>query len=237
MGFETSVEMAEVAEPSTESAENQEVAEPEQTPQDTTEGGRTEADAAFAEMRRAKREAERERDEAKRALAEKEANEAAKRSVFKNIAGSETADVDALAEALGVNADDVMASINAEQEAVKRDSEMESLRKQVADLSAEKQVNENIKELQELDPSIKDVNDLGKEFVDYVSKGLTVKQAYFAIKGEEIATKATPPQPIGKVNNQPPEKDFFTEAEVDAMTEEQQRANAKKILNSMSRWK
>ena len=169
MEFETSVEMTEVAEPLTESAENQEVAEPEQTSQETTEGGKTEADAAFAEMRRAKQAAERERDEAKRALAEKEANEAAKRNVFKNIAGSETADVDALAEALGVDADDVMASINAEQEAARRNSEMESLRKQVADLSAEKQVNENIKELQELDPSIKDVNDLGKEFVDYVS--------------------------------------------------------------------
>lgn len=237
MDFEnTSVETTEVAEPSS-SVETQEVAEPVQTSEETATGGKTSQDAAFAEMRRARQAAEKELAQARAELAKRDAAETAKRNAFRNIAGSETADVDALAEALGVDTDDVLASIQAEQANVEKDSLIEDLNEKVRMLSAEKQVNESIKELQALDSSITDINDLGEEFVDFVSKGLTVEQAYYAVKGKQIATTATPPKPVGKVNNQPPEKDFFTEAEVDAMTEEQQRANAKKILASMPRWK
>lgn len=234
MEFEnTSVETTEAAEPSTTSVENQEVAEPEQLQESE---GRTEADAAFAEMRRARQEAERERDEARRALAEREANDTARRNAFRNLAGSETADVDALAEALGIEADDVIASINAEQESVNKDAQIKNLQEMVDNLSAEKKVKESIDELHKLDSSIKDINDLGGEFVDYIKAGLSVEQAYYAVKGKELSTKSTPPKPIGKVNNEPPEKDFFTEAEVDAMTEEQQKANYKKIIASMAKW-
>ena len=232
----TSVETTEVAEPSTESVESQEVAEPERTSQETASGGKTEADAAFAEMRRAKEAAERERDEARKALAEREAHENARRSVFRSIGGSETADVDALAESLGVDAEDVLASINAEQEAAKKDMQIKTLEERVESLSAEKMVKENIEELKKLDSSITDINDLGDEFVDYVKKGLSVKQAYYAIKGEEISTRATPPKAPGKVKNEPEEKDFITEAEWDAMTPEQQKKNWRLGKKSMAKW-
>lgn len=237
MEFEnTSVEMAEVAEPSTESAETQEVAEPEQTSQDTADSGKTEADASFAEMRRAKQAAERERDEAKRALAEREANEAARRTVFRSIAGNETADIDALAESLGIDADDVLASIDAEQETVKKDLKIRSLEETVESLAAEKKVRESIDELKGLDPNINDINDLGDEFVDLVGKGLSIEQAYYATKGKEIATTATPPKAPGKVKNEPVKKDFITEAEWDAMTPAQQKENWKLGKKSMAKW-
>lgn len=237
MDFEKiSAEMTEVADPSTESVENQEVAEPEQTPKETALSGKTGADAAFAEMRRAKEVAERERDEVRKALDEMEAHENARRSVFRSIGGSETADVDALAESLGVDVEDVLASINAEQEAAKKDMQIKTLEERVESLAAEKMVKENIEELKKLDSSITDINDLGDEFVDYVKKGLSVKQAYYAIKGEEISTRATPPKAPGKVKNEPEEKDFITEAEWDTMTPEQQKKNWKLGKKSMSKW-
>lgn len=237
MDFEkTSAEMTEVAEPSTESVENQEVAEPEQTSQDTASSGKTEADAAFAEMRRAKEAAERERDEAQRALAEKEARDNARRSVFASIGGSETADIDALAESLGVDAEDVLASIDAEQEAAQKDVRIKELEDKVVSLSAEKMVKENIEELRKLDPNITDINDLGADFVEYIKAGLSVKQAYYAIKGEELSTRAIPPKAPGKVKNEPEEKDFITEAEWDNMTPEQQKKNWKLGKKSMAKW-
>lgn len=237
MDFEnTSAEMTEVAEPSTESVENQEVAEPEQTSQETASSGKTEADAAFAEMRRAKEAAERERDEARQALAEKEAHENARRSVFRSIGGSETADVDALAESLGVDTEDVLASINAEQEAAKKDMRIKTLEERVESLSAEKKVSESIEELKKLDPNITDINDLGADFVDYVGKGLSVEQAYYAVKGKELSTRSTPAKAPGKVKNEPAEKDFITEAEWDAMTPAQQKANWKLGKKSMAKW-
>ena len=187
-------------------------------------------------MRRAKEAAERARDEAQRALAEREAHDKARRSVLMSIGGSETADVDALAESLGVDAEDVLASIDAEQEAAKKDMQIKTLEERVESLSAEKLVKENIEELKKLDPSITDINDLGDEFVDYVKKGLSVKQAYYAIKGEEISTRATPPKAPGKVKNEPEEKDFITEAEWDAMTPEQQKKNWRLGKKSMAKW-
>ena len=67
--------------------------------------------------------------------------------------------------------------------------------------------------------------------------GLSATDAYFAVKSKEAATTPSAPKEIGKVNSEPPEKDFFTKEEVDAMTSEQRYKNADKILASFSKWK
>ena len=220
--------MQEVAEP-VESVETQEVAEPVETSQETTRSGKTEADAAFAAQRRALQEAE-------RRIAEMEAKQKAQNEALKKLTGSENGYVDTIAENLGVSAEDVLATINAEQEVATKELELEALRKEVNSIRAEKEMQEDLVLLQKIDPDLKAFEDLGESFIKYKSAGLSAEEAYYAIKGKELSTRAIPATPIGTVDNKPPEKDFFTRAEVDAMSEEEQRKNADKILKSAQSW-
>lgn len=230
MEFETTgVEVQEVAEPVEESVETQEVAEPVETSEETTKGGKTEADAAFAAQRR-------ELQEAKRKIAEMEAEARAKQQAIEKLTGSKTGDVESISENLGVSAEDVLATINAEKEVAQKELELEELRAEVRSIRADKEMQEDLAVLQKIDPDIKGFEDLGESFINYKKAGLSAEEAYYAIKSKEISTKATPPQPPGKVDAEPPEKDYFTEAEVDAMTEEQQANNWEKIKNSMKFW-
>ena len=226
----TGVEVQEFAEPAEESVETQEVAEPVETAEETTKSGRTEADAAFAAQRR-------ELQEAKRRIAEMEAEARAKQQAIEKLTGSKTGDVESISENLGVSAEDVLATITAEEEIVRRELELEELRAEVKSIRADKEMQEDLTLLQKIDPEIKGFEDLGESFINYKKAGLSAEEAYYAIKSKEINTKATPPQPVGKVDGKPPEKDYFTEAEVDAMTDDQQAIHWEKIKNSMKFWK
>ena len=226
----TGVEVQEVAELAEESVETQEVAEPVETAEETTESRKTEADAAFAAQRR-------ELQEAKRKIAEMEAEARAKQQAIEKLTGSKTGDVESISENLGVSAEDVLATITAEEEIVRKELELEELRAEVKSIRADKEMQEDLALLQKIDPEIKGFEDLGESFINYKKAGLSAEEAYYAIKSKENSTKATPAQPPGKVDGEPPEKDYFTEAEVDAMTEEQQALNWEKIKNSMKFWK
>ena len=98
-------------------------------------------------------------------------------------------------------------------------------------------MKEDLAEIQKLDPSITSCEQLGESYVSYIKAGLSATDAYFAVKSKEAATTPSAPKEIGKVNSEPPEKDFFTKEEVDAMTSEQRYKNADKILASFSKWK
>ena len=116
---EESVETQEVAEP-VESAETPEVAEPVETAEETTSGGKTEADAAFAAQRRKLQEAERK-------IAEMEAREQAREQAIKKLTGSDTGYINAIAENIGADPDDVLATFNAEEEIVKQNNYIKQL--------------------------------------------------------------------------------------------------------------
>ena len=223
--------------------ENQVIADPEtnlgeenQVITDPEEKQSKDIDHAFAEQRRARESAEKRAEEAERRLAEMEARSNARAKVLERLGGSQNAEIDALAETMGIDSADIMATLDFEEKKTKKDLEIQRLSKELEDAKVAQMMQEDLAEIQKIDPSIKSLNDLGEDFAAYVKAGLPPDKAYYAIKGEEIRNKVTPPKEIGKVDNKPAEKDFFTEAEVDAMTEDQQKANAEKIMKSMEKW-
>lgn len=229
----TGAEVQEVAEPATTGVEVQEVAEPAGTSQETANGGRTETDA---EHLRAREEAERRAADAERKLAELKAENEARSAALQRM-GGENADINALAESLGADPEDILATLSAEQESAKKDIEIKRLQEEVNSAKAEKAMQGALLEVQAIDPGVKSLYELGDAFIEYIGAGLSVENAYYAVKAKEHDTKVVPPKEIGRVNNEPQKKDFFTEAEVDAMSEEQQRANYETIMASMPKWK
>ena len=239
---ETGAEDQELAEPETETqetgAEAPEIAEPEsEEPQ-----GRTAADARFAEMRRQLEEAERARAEAQTELEGLKAQQAARQAALVNM---DVDEIDAIADQLGITRDEVLETIEREEEAAEAEIEMREKDQRIADLEArldevraERMMAEDLAELQKIDASIKSLEDLGDDFAAYISAGLTAEQAYYAIKGREIKTQAVPAKPPGKVTDvTPPEKDYFTEEEVASMTSKEKYDNAEKIMASLPRWR
>ena len=199
----------EVAEPETETLETGEE-EPEVA---EPESEKSPADAAFAEMRRRAEDAERQMEEAKAELENLKAQQAARQAAIANM---DVDEIDAIAETLGITREEVLENIERE----------------------EKQMAEDLATLQKLDPKLKSLDDLGKDFPAYIMAGLTAEQAFYAIRGKEIATKDTPATPPGKIaETTPPERDYFTEKEVSNMTSEEREANWEKIMASLPRWK
>lgn len=228
------VNESEVAELTDKGVNEPEVAEP-----DVVEGEEKHKNTpheAWMEMRKAREEAERRASEAERKVAEMEAAANARNEALRRLTGNENAEIAAIAESIGVDPEDIMATLNAEQESAKKDLVIAQLQEQLESINAEAEMQKDLAVLQRIDPELKDIATLGKSYVNYINAGLSAEEAYYAVKAKEINTKDTPPAVIGKVDNRPPEKDYFTEAEVDAMTPSQQKANAEKILASMGKW-
>lgn len=242
---DTGVEEQEAAEPANEEAtdtgaEEPEVAEPEsEQPEET---GKTATDAKFAEMRRQLEEAQREREQAQSELESLKAQQAARQAALANM---DVDEIDAIAESLGISREEVLENIEREEEAAEAEIESKEKDQQIADLQArideaeaEKAMAEDLATLQKIDPGINSLEDLGQDFFAYIGAGLTAKQAYFAIKGEEISTSSTPAKPPGRVTDAaPPDKDYFTEEEVANMTSQERYDNAEKIMASLPKWK
>lgn len=233
-----SEETQEVAEPAEDeatetSAEDQEAADPDSEEAE----GKTSADAAFAEMRRAKEAAEQELADIKAEQARQAALKAAEDEAIAEMSGYEDVEY-LLAEASGKSIEEVRAEIEAERERAELHHENEMLSQQLAEVRADKMMAEDLVEIQKFDPSIKSLADLPESFEAYrLNAGLTAQQAYFAAMAEKEATSIKPAKPIGQVNQAPVEKDFYSEAEVNAMTSEEKSANWEKIMASLPRWK
>lgn len=233
-------ELAEPEKPEETGAEEPEVTAPES--EEPEETGKTAADTAFANMRRRAEEAERQAAEMQAEIESMRAKQEAREAALANM---DIDDIDAIAESLGTTRDEVLERIErAEEEAEaeirekEKDKTIKELTDKINEAEAEKAMAEDLAELQKLDPKLASLEDLGEDFAAYISAGLTAKQAYFAIKGEEISTKATPASPPGKITEAaPPEKDYYTEDEVANMTSEEKSANWEKIMASLPKWK
>jgi len=188
-----------------------------------------ERDAAFAQMRRDKEAAERERDEAI-------AREQARRDAITRLTGSEDGDLQAIAESNGADFDEISTAFNAYTESVAKDNRITELENQLNEVNAERRLQQDLVEVQAIDPSIKSLDELGKTFYELKAKDVATDAAYWAAKSEMNAKQFKAPKPPGKVNAEKPEKDHYTEAEWDAMTPEQQSANWKKGMASMKYW-
>ena len=241
----TSVEMEEVADlPEETGVEDQESAEPESEAEETEVDaeeepeGKSDADAAFAQMRReneryqAELEAAREElDELREAQAQNEARTEA----ISKLTGAENGDIAALAEVTGMSEEEILAEMEAAQESAQKDLKIQQLEERVNSVEAERLMQADLQTLRKIDPSLESLEALGEEYIRYVGAGLGPEDAYWAIKAKETANHATPPKEVGKVATGTAEKDYFTDAEIDAMSPEQQRKNYKKILASWER--
>lgn len=230
----TSVETTDVADPSEEvtGVEEQETAEPvsETEPEETGKD-----DAAWARMRRESEQARKDLEAAQRELAELKASAEARESTYSRLTGNDNGNIAAIAEATGMSEDEVIAEIEAAEESAKKDLLIEQLREQVTSIEAERLMQADLEEIRKIDPSLKSLEDLGQGYVDYVSAGLSPVRAYWAVKAEERANQATPPKEIGKVETGTVEKDYYTDAEIDAMSSEELTKNWKKVMASWDR--
>lgn len=236
MEFEnTSAEMTEVAEPSNVEEETNEtgVEEPGVAAPVSEEHQKTDADSAFAEMRRAREAAEQEAADARAELEILKAQQEARESTFSRLTGKDgDAEIAALAEITGMSEDEIIAEMEAAKESAQKDLRIQQLEDQINSVEADRMMQADLEALRKIDPSLRSLEDLGDEYVDYISAGLSPERAYWAIKAEERANHATPPKEVGKVATGTAEKDRFTEAEIEAMSSDQLRKNWKKIFNS-----
>ena len=233
----TSVETSEVAEPAEEvvGVEEQETAEPASEETVEEEPKKTEEDAAWARMRRESEQARKELEAAQKELAELKAKNEAREATYSRLTGNDNGDIAAIAEATGMSEDEVLAEIEAAQESAQKDLLIEQLQEQVTSIEAERLMQADLEKIRKVDPSLKSLEDLGEGYIEYVSAGLDPVKAYWAIKAEERANEATPPKEIGRVETSPAEKDYFTDAEIDAMSSEELSKNWKKIMASWDR--
>ena len=239
-----SAESQEVAEPENyendtldESAESQEVAEPENSevsePEEVAESGRTEADAAFAEMRRRIQELEGYNADLERRNGEMHG------ALSRYFEGEDDEEliINANAYAEEVDPEEYRESYERERELEALRYENEALQEQITDANINRLMQEGLREVQELDPNIKSLEELGQPFVDFIASGLNTKQAYYATLAYNNNEKIYAPDTIGKVADTKSERDYFTSEEIDALTDEELNDDAiwAKVMRSMDR--
>ena len=255
-----SVETQEVAEPVEEvvetSEQTQEVTEPEPQ-QETVEQPKVEErnyerDAAFANMRRSMEQAQKEREETQRQL---EAMKAEKERLTNSFGlfgfkgNVDEIEDQAKAHYTGKTVEEVRnerlqaqkvfeEQQRKEQETLAKDNQIKDLQRQLY----ARILDDDLKAIQAKDPSIKSLDDLGKDFALMRSTGVSVDVAYNAVKSTLEANKKTPPPEMGKVNaTQKADKTYYTQDEVDAMIAANDKALdnpsvLEKIRKSMTKW-
>ena len=232
-----------------ESVENQEVAEPEtdveMTSEDTQEAadpvtedntaeesnGRTKQDAAFAEQRRRIKELE----EREREL--NDSNKAMFDALSRYFDGDTAEDLSIQANAYAENRDpdEVRAEFEHNREFEQLKADKAALEEELMQVQVEKLMQDGLKEVQEIDPDVKSLDELGESFFRLISAGCTTKEAYYA--SQVMASKETvhAPDAIGRVSDTRQERDYYTSEELDNLSDEEMEANWDKVMNSMKR--
>lgn len=226
-----SVETQEVAEPETEaleeSAETQEVAEPVPEAEDSHEeerSGRTEADARFAEMRRQNQQLERDNQLMRDALLRYFDGETA-----------EELSINANAYAEEKDPEEYRVEWEHNQEFSRLQQENEELQSRLIDAEVDRLMREGLRDVREIDPNIKNLDELGESFAKFIGAGLSAKEAYYASKSMELNEKTFAPSAIGRVSDSKAERDYYTSEELDQLTDEEMDENWDKVMRSLNR--
>ena len=213
-----SAEIQEVAEPedeALESAETQEVAEPADSEDSTAKAEsarmKNDQDAAFAEMRREKQALERANRQMREAL-----------SRFFDGETDEELSINALAYAEQRDPDEYREEYARLEEFERMQAENEDLKQQLLSAQVEKMMREDLAVVQEIAPDVKSLGELGESFIKMrLDGGLSVKEAYYACKAMELKEKVLAPDAIGKVSDTKAERDYYTSEEIDNLTDEE----------------
>lgn len=243
---ETDQEVAEPDESSEEGSNYQEVANPE-----SEEVQSHEENAKFQAMRHEIEDAQRKAEEAERKLAEYEAAQKAREEAYAELVADEDEDYEAIiADAFGVSEEEVRARIEQkahinelEAKVAQYEAEAAEAQKRAEEARASEELANQLAELQKIDPSIKTVADFEKAFegltfapIDYLDKGLSLEQTYWALKAEKDAHKRTPPPEVGGIKSDAPETDFISKEDAMAMTPAERTKNWKLIRKSQEKW-
>lgn len=218
MENELNITATETAETVDTGVEVQEAAEPavnEQSQQTQTESVKTEKDSYFADMRR-KQELDRMRETNAQLQQQLTAAQQAFYSYFDGGTLQEQMDF-ALAQTGGVD----VSEIKAEREEQDRVSRLENQLKFYQEREIEKRMEDDLKEIQAIDPTVTSLDDLPKTFLALrfnKDANMTAKEAFLASKAIQQQTKRPKPASTGSmVGTGSPEKEFFTNAELDKL--------------------
>lgn len=141
------------------------------------------------------------------------------------------------AQMLGLDPKELEEAVKEELEAEQMEAERDSLKEEVESLKLEKALEADLLEVQKVDPSVKNLVDLGDQYFQCIAAGMSATEAYHASRYIAQKTTPTPPAEIGKINESSVQKDFYTKEEVEAMTAEEVEKNLPKIEQSMKTWK
>ena len=243
---ETDPEVAEPGEDSEEGSNYQEVANPE-----SEEAQSHEDNARFQAMRHEIEDAQRKAEEAERKLAEYEAAQRAREEAYAELVQDEDEDYESIiADAFGVSEEEVRARIEQkahinelEAKVAQYEAQAEEAQRVAQEAENKAELEKQLADLQKIDPAIKTVADFEKAFeglsfapIDYLEKGLTLEQTYWALVGERDKRKRTPPPEVGGIKSDAPETDFISKEDAMAMTPAERTKNWKLIRKSQEKW-
>ena len=233
-----SAETQEVAEPETdveESAEMQEAADPAEAKESSEApeepSGKTAQDSAFAEQRRRIAELE---EHARDIEAQNKAMFDALSRYFDGDSAEELS-INANAYAEQRDPDEYRQEYERKREYEQLQQDNEALRDRMLTLEIEKRMREDLRVIQEIDPNVKDLDDLGETYANLIGAGLSATEAYYGAKAHELKEKVLAPNAIGRVGGTATERDYYTSEELDNLTNEEMDANWDKVMRSMSR--
>lgn len=143
----------------------------------------------------------------------------------------------------GVSQEEAKAIREKEESALREKEEMQSEIEMYKSLAIQKLMADDLTAIQKVHPEVKDLKELGDEFFSTL-KALGDERdpvlAYEIVKAKKDATTKKAPPEIGGVNqSSQKEKDFYTPAEVDKLTDKDYD-NPKimeAVRRSMSKWK
>jgi hypothetical protein len=143
----------------------------------------------------------------------------------------------------GVSQEEAKAIREKEESALREKEELQSEIEMYKSLAIQKLMADDLSAIQSVHPEVKDLKELGDEFfstLKALGEGRDPVLAYEIIKAKKDATTKKAPPEIGGVNqSSQKEKDFYTPAEVDKLTDKDYD-NPKimeAVRRSMSKWK
>lgn len=224
---DTGAEVPEVAEP-----DNEVETSSEETPE-VAETGRTEQDAAFAQMRR-------QNEDLARQLAEAQKQSKEYEDALGLFFDGEDKSLQAQAYASQRPLEEVRAEQQMQSQLETMQAENEELKQQLVEQQAQAQMNADLAEIQKLHPEVKSIDELGQEYLAFRFNPMGemgAEQAYQMMLAYKGNTTPKKPPVVGAVaTSTKPETDYFTREEVAAMSQEEVSKNFDLIRKSMTKW-
>lgn len=145
-----------------------------------------------------------------------------------------------MAQTQGISQEEAKAQREAQEKAETERLQMQSETEFYKKIAIEKLMNDDLKTIQSVYPEVKSLNELGEEFFNLLGATRDPILSYEALQAKKAKTQKPVPQEIGAVNSSSSkEKDFYSPAEVDKLTEKD--FDNPKIMEvvrkSMLKWK